>query len=144
MDATLANNDCGRFECRWIKLKIDEKTKCVFLKNLRGQIVTYQVAHGEGKFFTEPNTLSLVENEHLVGFRYIDFDNNATQNYPANPNGSLNAIAGVTDTTGRILGIMPHPERFVRAEQYPNWRREKIKPHGLPIFKNMIDFVVNY
>ena len=143
MDATLANNDSGHFECRWVNLKIDEKTKCVFIKNLAGQEVQYQVAHGEGKFFCDSNTLALVENENLVGLRYVDSRGKPTQKYPDNPNGSLNAIAGVTDTTGRILGLMPHPERFVMTEQYPNWHRGKIKPQGLPIFENMVYFSRN-
>jgi phosphoribosylformylglycinamidine synthase len=142
MDAILTNNDSGHFECRWINLKIDPKTKCVFLKNLAGQNVTYQVAHGEGKFFTDENSLELIENENLVGLRYTNGNGEPTDKYPYNPNGSLNAIAGVTDPTGRILGLMPHPERFVRVEQYPNWHREKVEPQGLPIFKNMINFVI--
>jgi phosphoribosylformylglycinamidine synthase len=138
MDATLANNDSGHFECRWVSLKVDGKTKCLFLKNLAGQIVTYQVAHGEGKFYTDNNLLDLIENEHLVGLRYVNGNGEPTSKYPYNPNGSLNAIAGVTDPTGRILGLMPHPERFVLAEQYPNWHRQKIRPQGFPIFENMV------
>lgn len=142
MDATLANNDSGHFECRWVNLKIDESTSCVFLKDLKGEEVSYQVAHGEGKFFTHPQTLDRVEKENLVGLRYVNGDGKPTGKYPHNPNGSLNAIAGVTDTTGRILGLMPHPERFVRREQHPNWRRmPSLKPQGLPIFKNMIEFI---
>lgn len=141
MDATLVNNDSGHFECRWVRLKIDENTSCVFLKNLRGTYVSYQVAHGEGKFFADQEILSGIEKENLVGVRYIDANNLPTQRYPHNPNGSLNAIAGVTDRTGRVFGLMPHPERFVRREHHPNWRRENIKPQGLPIFKNMIQFV---
>jgi phosphoribosylformylglycinamidine synthase len=141
MDATLANNDSGHFECRWINLKIDEETKCIFLKNLSGMVVTYQVAHGEGKFYTDSNSLDLIENEHLVGLRYVNGNGEPTNKYPYNPNGSFNAIAGVTDPTGRILGLMPHPERFVMAEQYPNWHRKKVKPQGLPIFINMVSLV---
>lgn len=144
MDATLTNNDSGHFECRWINLKIDENTNCVFLKNLKNGTISYQVAHGEGKFYAIGNVIDQVENENLVAFRYVDDQGNLTQKYPQNPNGSLNAIAGITDTTGRILGLMPHPERFVKIEQHPNWRRMKIdKPQGLPIFKNMISYVKN-
>lgn len=143
MDATLTNNDSGHFECRWIDLELDKNTTCAFLQNLKGKKVSYQVAHGEGKFFTNTKNLERIEKENLVGFRYIDKNGNPTQKYPENPNGALNAIAGVTDITGRVLGLMPHPERFVEVEQYPNWRREKRKPEGLPIFKNMIDFVKN-
>ena len=143
MKATLTNNDSGRFECRWINLQIEPNSKCVFLnpKNTSG-IVSFQVAHGEGKFFAEKNTMNKIEKENLVAFRYVDRQGNPTQKYPDNPNGSLNAIAGICDTTGRILGLMPHPERFIFREQHPNWRRQKItKPQGLPIFENMIKYV---
>lgn len=140
MDATLASNDNGHFECRWIQLKT-EKNKCVFLKgNL--DIGYFAVNHGEGKFFSTPQVIKKVADENLVVFRYVDEKGNPTQKYPQNPNGSLNAIAGITDPTGRVLGLMPHPEKFVDVTQYPNWRREKInKPHGAFIFEEMIKFV---
>lgn len=139
MQATLTNNDKGRFECRWVNLKADKNTKCVFLNN---DALSLQVAHGEGKFFADKNTIEKIENNNLVVFRYIDEKGIPTQKYPENPNGSLNAIAGICDTTGRILGLMPHPERFVKIEQHPNWRRLKIKqPQGLPIFENMIKYI---
>lgn len=145
MQATLTNNDSGRFECRWIRLKTEQKSACVFLKNgLVENEVTYTIAHGEGKFFTDNETLKKIEDQNLVVFRYIDENNKPTQKYPDNPNGALNAIAGICDPTGRILGLMPHPERFVVKEHHPNWRRTKIdKPHGLPIFQNMISYVKN-
>ena len=140
MDATLSNNDSGHFECRWIKLT-QEKSKCVFFKE-KGPLGWFSVNHGEGKFFCNSETLKKMETQNLVVFRYIDEKGNPTQKYPENPNGSINAIAGVTDPTGRILGLMPHPEKFVDTTQYPNWRREKIeKPHGLFIFEDMIKFV---
>lgn len=142
MNATLTNNDSGRFECRWINLRIEKNNKCIFLKNLEDTTVSYQVAHGEGKFFTDSQTLKKIEKQNLVTFRYADSNGNPTQEYPDNPNGALNAIAGICDPTGRILGLMPHPERFIFREQHPNWRRLKIdKPQGLPIFENMINYV---
>lgn len=140
MDATLTDNDSRRFECRWVDLEIDKNTSCAFLKPLNGKKVTYQVAHGEGKFFTTSQNLEKIEGKNLVGLRYIDKNGKPTQKYPDNPNGSHHAIAGITDETGRVLGLMPHPERFVVEEQYPNWRRDKKKPEGLPIFKNMIEW----
>ncbi|MGE5042477.1 MAG: phosphoribosylformylglycinamidine synthase I [Candidatus Levyibacteriota bacterium] len=141
MSATLTNNDSGHFECRWVDLEIDKNTSCKFLQKMQGQKVSYQVAHGEGKFFTTQKVLDEIEKKDLVALRYIDKDGKPTQTYPENPNGSMHAIAGVTDVTGRILGMMPHPERFVRIEQYPNWRRNGIKkPEGLTIFKNMVEF----
>lgn len=140
MDATLSSNDSGHFECRWIRLK-SERSKCVFLKE-NGQIGWFSVNHGEGKFFANNETIETIEQSNLVVFRYVDASGNPTKKYPQNPNGSLNAIAGVTDPTGRIFGLMPHPEKFVDITQYPNWRREKItKPHGFFIFENMINYV---
>lgn len=129
MDATLAPNDSGHFECRWVRLK-SEKSKCLFLKGNQ-DIGWFSVNHGEGKFFANPETIKKIEQLNLVVFRYID-----------NPNGSVNNIAGVADPSGRILGMMPHPEKFVDNTQYPNWRREKIqKPHGAFIFEEMIKYV---
>lgn len=141
MDVTLTNNDSGHFECRWIKARVEKNSKCGFLKGMEGKIVTYTTAHGEGKFFTTPEVLKEIEKQHLVAFRYVDEQGNPTQQYPQNPNGSLNAIMAISDPTGRILGIMPHPERFVRVEQHPNWRRAKVKVDGLPLFKNIVNFV---
>jgi len=162
MQATLTNNDSGHFDCRWVNLKIEPNSKCVFLNNKNtsdggrlneseamtpprwtdNNLISFQVAHGEGKFFADKSILEKVEEDNLVAFRYIDAKGKATQKYPENPNGSLNAIAGICDTTGRILGLMPHPERFVKIEQHPNWRRLKIsRAQGLPIFENMIKYI---
>ncbi|MDP3955355.1 MAG: phosphoribosylformylglycinamidine synthase I [bacterium] len=140
MQATLMSNDSGHFECRWVNLKVEDDNACVFLEGMNGT-VSYQVAHGEGKFFANQSGLARVESEKLVVFRYCDRLGNPTKDYPQNPNGSLNAIAGVTDPTGRILGLMPHPERFIRKTQHPNWRRiPNLKPQGLPIFEKMVEY----
>ncbi len=144
MDATLINNDSGHFECRWIKLKVEKNSKSKFLKGLENQIIWYPVAHGEGKFFANPKVLSQIEKDNLVAFRYVDDSGNPTQKYPDNPNGSINAIVGISDESGRVLGLMPHPECFVRREQHPNWRRGGVNaPQGLPLFENIVEFVKN-
>ncbi len=144
MQTTLTNNDSGRFECRWIQAVVDNKTKCIFLQNLKNNRMWFPIAHGEGKFFAPKKTLQKVEKNNLVAFRYVDKNGKQTQEYPFNPNGSLNAIMGICDTTGRVLGLMPHPECFIRIEQHPNWRRlQNLTPHGLPIFENMISFIKN-
>lgn len=141
-DATLINNDSGHFECRWIKLKVEKNSKSKFLSGMENEVIWCPVAHGEGKFFAESSVLSKIEENNLVAFRYVDEKGNVTQKYPDNPNGALNAIAGITDETGRVLGLMPHPECFVRVEQHPNWRRGSVKkPQGLPLFINMVKFV---
>ena len=142
MDVTLAGNDSGRFECRWVTIKTGD-SKCLFV-NGSDELIRIAVNHGEGKFYAEPKTIQKVEDESLVVFRYVDESGQPTQTYPQNPNGSQNAIAGICDPTGRILGLMPHPEKFVDITQYPNWRREKItKPHGAFIFEEMIKFASN-
>lgn len=145
MDATLTQNESGHFECRWVKIKT-EKSKCTFLPG--GELLDIAVNHGEGKFFTDPKTLNKIENDQLVVARYVNENGRPTQKYPANPNGALNAIAAISDPSGRILGMMPHPEKFVDITQHPNWRRQKLlpngrrvtKPHGAIIFENLIKF----
>lgn len=139
--ATLINNDSGRFECRWVNLVV-ENTNCVFTRGMEHSIVSYQVAHGEGKFFTEIPTLDSIEKSGQVVFRYCTPVGEPTSDYPANPNGSLNAIAGICDPSGRIMGLMPHPERFIEPYHHPNWRRRALQPHGLAIFTNAIDFAL--
>lgn len=141
MDVTLTNND-SHFESRWVPIKYEKKSRCVFLQDLAGEQITFPVAHGEGKFFADEKMIKQIEEQNMVVLRYTDMKGNPTQSYPHNPNGSTNAIAGICDTTGRVFGLMPHPECFTRIEQHPNWRRMEItKPHGLPLFKNMISYV---
>jgi len=141
INAALMSNENSHFECRWVNLLV-ERSHCVFTKSLEGSIISVQVAHGEGKFYTDPATLQGIENRGQIVFRYAGSDGRPTVLYPGNPNGSLNAIAGVCDTTGRIMGMMPHPERFVEKTQHPNWRRmpSDTHPHGLAIFQNAVDY----
>lgn len=142
MDVTLTNNDSGHFECRWVKIKA-EKSAAFYFDDL-DLVMDVSVNHGEGKLFTDETTLKKIEDEELVVFRYVDADGKPTQHYPENPNGALHAIAGITDKTGRILGLMPHPEKFVDTDQHPNWRREQFTvPHGLPFFERIVDFVAS-
>jgi phosphoribosylformylglycinamidine synthase len=141
INTTLMGNDSSHFECRWTDLLV-EPTNCVFTKNLEGTVISVQVAHGEGKFYTDRDTLQEIENRGQVVFRYVGPDQSPTVLYPANPNGSLNALAGLCDTTGRIMGMMPHPERYVEITQHPNWRRMPADnvPHGFAIFKNAVAY----
>ncbi len=129
--ASLIDNDSGHFECRWVDMVVEE-SPCIFTKSLQGETVSFQAAHAQGKYIAAQPVLESIEQQNLVALRYI---NNS------NPNGSLNNIAGICDATGRIFGLMPHPERFVSMHQYPNWRRQKLTPHGLPIFENAIEYV---
>ncbi len=139
--ATLMFNDSGRFECRWVNLLV-EKSSSIFTRGLEGRLLCIQAAHGEGKFFADTSTLDTIERQHQVVFRYAGQDGSPTLEYPANPNGSLNAIAGICDPSGLVMGMMPHPERYVEVTQHPNWRRftGHVEPHGLAIFKNAVAY----
>ena len=118
--ATLTYNDSGRFEDRWVHLKLDGRS--VWTEGL-DKIIYIPVAHGEGKFMTQDEGLlkQLQSNQQVV-FRYTTADGGSPK-YPENPNGSTDHIAGIADRTGRILGLMPHPERHFLFQQHPFWTR---------------------
>lgn len=143
MHATLMHNESGNFECRPINLRVAKDSACVFLQEMDAEI-TLPVAHGEGKLYAPQEIIKKIEQDRLVVFRYVNAAGEPTQHYPDNPNGSVNAIAGITDPSGRILGLMPHPERAVSRSQHPNWRRlpAQYKPQGLPLFQGMINYTV--
>lgn len=142
MEATLTNNSSGHFECRWVKIKF-EKSKLSWIK--KEEVIDIAVNHGEGKFFATDKVIRKIEDDNLVFARYVNENGNPTQLYPHNPNNAQNAIAGISNETGRIIGMMPHPEKFIEITQHPNWRRwaaggKSIKPHGAIIFENLIQF----
>ena len=123
--ATLTNNDCGRFVDRWICLKPQSK-RCIWTEGLAdagGLPIDLPVAHGEGKFVPRNDLVrsALWEQERVV-FTYVKPDGSpAAGHFPENPNGSIDDIAGICDDSGLVLGLMPHPERFVRMLQHPAW-----------------------
>jgi phosphoribosylformylglycinamidine synthase len=121
---TVAANDSGKFECRWVHLRVDGQTPCVFTRGI--ERLELPVAHGEGKVVAEPGVLS----ELNVVLRYTDENGNNQAGYPHNPNGSVSNIAGICDTTGRIFALMPHPERHIRGTQHPRWTRQGAKQYG--------------
>jgi phosphoribosylformylglycinamidine synthase subunit PurQ / glutaminase len=131
---TLTNNDSGKFECRWVYLKANKKSPCVVTKGI--DVIYTPIAHGEGKLAAEPG---MVEKLNTV-LQYVDENGKTGAGYPYNPNGSVKDIAGICDTTGRIFGMMPHPEDFIRWTQHPRWTREKERKdlYGLQIFKNAV------
>jgi len=119
--ATLAHNDSGRFEARWIKL-LPRPGLSPFVSF--DEPIELPVAHGEGKFLVaDREMMGSLDAAGQIVLKYADERNQPTLDYPANPNGSILAAAGVCDPTGRIFGLMPHPERFVRAIDHPRWTR---------------------
>ena len=136
--ATLLTNDSGKFECRWVNLKV-EKSNCIFTQGLADSSITLPVAHAEGKFFAETQELNQIESKHLVALRYAH-DDMAIEEYPYNPNGSLHGIAGVADSSGRVFGLMPHPERFIYDYQHPRRTKSDADPVGLKIFENAVSY----
>ena len=142
--ATLTFNDCGRFEDRWCYLKVDRASPCVFTRGLDGLYLP--VRHGEGKFMVQDDaTLEQIEAKHLAAVKYCDADYSApVMDYPMNPNGSVAAIAGVCDETGRLFGLMPHPEAYLHRTHHPRWTREAGLPEdgmGLWLYRNAVDFI---
>jgi phosphoribosylformylglycinamidine (FGAM) synthase-like amidotransferase family enzyme len=141
---TLTHNDCGRFQDRWTYLKADPASPSVFTRGIEKGIYL-PMRHGEGKFLCDSDaTLGRIEREHLATFKYSGPDYlEPTMEFPANPNGSVNAIAGICDPTGRLMGLMPHPEAFVHYTQHPRWTREQlpVEGDGLALYKNAAEYV---
>lgn len=137
---TITNNDSGKYEDRWVYLE-PSSGKCVFIDpNKR---IYLPIAHGEGKVVFESDEIfEKVKADDRVVFRYVDEDGNFG-GFPINPNGSTDSIAGLCDSTGRVMGLMPHPERFVRHTQHPHWTRlkDKTRNDGRTIFDNAVKYV---
>jgi phosphoribosylformylglycinamidine synthase subunit PurQ / glutaminase len=125
---TVTYNDSNKFEDRWVYLA-PVTDKCVFIE--KGRQIYLPIAHGEGKVVTKDQpTLEKLKSGNFVAFKYVD-ENGNEGGFPINPNGSIESIAGLTDATGRILGLMPHPERHIRHTQHPRWTRLKTPDPGL-------------
>ncbi len=136
---TLTRNDSARFECRWVYLQPQPDSPCIFTQGLEEPIYC-PVAHGEGKFVAKDRqTLEAIERAGLVALRYVRPDGN-TADYPWNPNGSQNHIAGICNPSGTILGLMPHPEDHVIPEQHPRFHRGEKGGLGLMLFQNGVRY----
>ncbi len=140
---TLTHNDSGRFQDRWTWLKVDPASPSVYTKGVAGLYLP--VRHGEGKFVTDsPETLERILDGRLAVLTYSTPDyRESSMEFPLNPNGSQNAIAGICDPTGRLMGLMPHPEAFVHYTQHPRWTRESLPEEGdgLILFRNAAEYV---
>jgi phosphoribosylformylglycinamidine synthase len=141
---TIGHNESGVFRDGWILLKGDETSNCVFTKGI--DYIELPVRHGEGNIqVQDKGVLERLKNEGQVVFRYAHPETGEpTMEHPHNPNGSVDAIAGICDPEGRIFGLMPHPEAFWSPYNHPHWIRKKME-NGLPeegggmkVFRNAV------
>lgn len=141
--ATLTLNDSGKFEDRWVQLRTSGE-RCVFLKGVDEMYLP--IAHAEGKFVArDAATLARLQEQGQLVLRYTAAAGAPITNdplaYPANPNGAVANVAGVCDASGRVLGLMPHPERHIDPTQHPRWTREERKRgDGLILFENAVGY----
>ncbi|MCU0843701.1 MAG: phosphoribosylformylglycinamidine synthase subunit PurQ [Spirochaetes bacterium] len=150
VQVSLERNTTARYQCRWVDLAVGPGNPSVFLKGMKRLHVP--VAHGEGNFYASPGVLTAIEEKKLVALRYVRPDGSpAGGEFPYNPNGSVNDIAAISDASGRILGMMPHPERNILFTQRDDWtlereraKREGTRPpeesEGMALFKNAVGY----
>lgn len=146
-DVALLHNDSARYIVRWVDLEIKNKTP--WFKNIKN--ISLPIAHGEGKFFAEKNIIKKLKEKNIIAAKYMKGEICRLQSLEANPNGALENIAAITNETGKILGMMPHPERAIFFTQLPHWtlikeeykRKNKKLPKngpGLQIFQNAVKY----
>ena len=148
----LTFNDCGNFRDQWVTLKVNPASPCIFTRGI--DLAELPVRHGEGKFYTDETTLTNLWENNQVAIQYALPDGElAHERFPFNPNGSIHDIAGICDPTGRIFGLMPHPEGYNHWTNHPDWTRRKeiakrgdFSPHttlpvGIQLLKNAVDFL---
>lgn len=144
---SLMQNDCGSFQNFWVELRFEPRSPCVFTRGL--DRMPLPIRHGEGKIFTlDKGLLARIEAAGCVACRYVDpATGEPAQAHPHNPNGSLNAIAGLCDPSGRVFGLMPHPEAYLHSRNHPNWdlqvRGGSLPEHGLglELFRNAVNYL---
>lgn len=148
--AALAINKSAKYECRWVHTRNESRGTCAFTQVIEnGETLYMPVAHKEGRFMLqserEDKILDKLQKNDQIVLRYSDEDGNIVDGeYPKNPNGSLNDIAGICDPSGRIFGLMPHPERAYYGTQLPNWTRMKEVPEygdGKLIFESIVRYL---
>ncbi|MCP3922759.1 MAG: phosphoribosylformylglycinamidine synthase I [Desulfobacterales bacterium] len=144
-------NDSGNFRDEWVKMKVNEESPCIFTKGLK--TLELPIRHGEGKFVAEDDVIKQLQANNQIVVKYADQDYKpAEMKFPDNPNGSMLDIAGICDPTGRIFGLMPHPEGFNHYTNHPDWTAKKQQAlkagtpfetgitEGMQIFKNAVDY----
>lgn len=146
----LTYNDCGNFRNQWVHLRVQE-SPCVFTRGINR--IDLPIRHAEGKFLASPEVLARLQEGRQIVLRYALQDGSPAEGvFPWNPNGSLQDIAGICDPTGRIFGLMPHPEAYNHPTNHPDWtRRLRRVPAaerealctgegaGIRLFKNAVD-----
>jgi len=148
----LIHNDSGNFVDTWVKLQAVNDSACIFTRGISS--IELPVRHGEGKFYAPKDTIDRLIRENQVVLRYADNDGRPAENkWPFNPNGSIYDIAGICDSTGRVFGIMPHPEAYNHYTNHPEWvlKREKMsrvnksiekeEGEGVSIFRNAVEYI---
>ncbi len=150
--AAITYNDCGNFRDDWVTLSFDKRSACVFTRGI--ETMELPVRHGEGKFIAEPGVINQLETSGQVVCRYSMPDGSrANGSFPENPNGSINDIAGICDSTGRIFGLMPHPEAYNHPTNHPGFSRMRERhirkgsmdtgfvQTGIKIFENAVSYL---
>lgn len=144
----LTHNLSGRFECRFSSVRIPSKTPALMFKDMGGSVLGVWVAHGEGRFvFENEQVKQSITSANCVSLEYVDDDNKVTTEYPMNPNGSEDGIAGICSADGRHLAMMPHPERATLPWQWPYVPSHLAHLEQLPaspwakMFQNAYDWV---
>ena len=134
-EVSLIHNDSGKFEDRWVRVRFEKESHCVWTRGLGP--MDLPVRHGEGRFITGTSgLLSELNARGLVALRYAA-PSGGEPGYPENPNGSEGHVAGICDPTGRVFGLMPHPEAFIHAQNHPDWSARTLTGgEGLRIFEN--------
>lgn len=147
LPGALVTNDSGRFLCRWVDLKVTGESP--WLSGIES--LSLPIAHGEGKYMADVATFKTLHKESAIALTYTKGDVAKHFSLPANPNGSTQDIAGISGYNGRVLGLMPHPERAVRFVQLPHWTymkenyvRDGLKVPaegpGIELFRNAVRY----
>jgi phosphoribosylformylglycinamidine synthase subunit PurQ / glutaminase len=141
--ATLMANDSGKFEDRWVYLKINQKSPCVFTRGISGLMLP--VRHGEGKFLASAPVLRDIAAKNMIAMQYVN-EKDELAGYPYNPNGSPMNIAGICNEQGNVFGLMPHPEAYSAMVNNPFWpsvkdRIKDWKGSGMKVFENAVSYL---
>ncbi len=129
-ETALVQNNSNKYEDRWVYCKVNPKVKTPFLKGI--DLLPVPVRHGEGKLVIKDDvTRKQILDNNLIALSYAGKNGNVTDEYPKNPNGSEFSAAGLTDRTGQVFGLMPHPEAFLSFYNHPSWT--KLKREGKEI-----------